>query len=93
MIIERKSERILEQKEKISCEIFNKLLALIQRVKDLTCEKNENYEKKILMFVQIYQLINTNFHILYETQNCMYFFYIAFQKRQEIKTEFHSIYL
>ena len=78
--MERKSERIMEQKRKMSSNIINQLSSLIQNV----CFLEE--KEKIIRFIQIYQLINNNFDLLYEQKKCISFFYIVFQKKQEIKT-------
>jgi translation elongation factor EF-G len=76
--MERKSERIKEQNSKKSILIIKQIHHLIQ---PFSCLKQM---EKIDKFIEIYQLINNNFELLYELKSGIDFFYIAFIKKEEI---------
>jgi hypothetical protein len=76
--MERKSERIKEQNSKKTIIIIKQIHLLIQH---FSCLKEM---EKIDKFIEIYELINNNFELLYELKSGIDFFFIAFHKKEEI---------
>lgn len=79
--IPKRSERIKREKKEKATTILLQLLTLIIKAPSIL-----NEVEKMMVFMEIYELILYHFDLLYEVKKCTDFFYEAFKKKEQIKT-------